>query len=64
MERLLNKLEKERQKLNELGEVSLKQSIPLSDNPDVMEQSREVDAWMVRYLQRKARQQRMAKSRS
>lgn len=64
MERLLNKLEKERQKLNELGEASLKQSIPLSDNPDVMEQSREVDAWMIRYLQRKARQQRMAKSRS
>lgn len=64
MERLLNKLEKERQKLNELGEASLKQSIPLSDNPEVMEQSREVDAWMIRYLQRKARQQRMAKSRS
>lgn len=64
MNHVLRKLEEERRKLNELGEASLKQSIPLSDNPEVMEQSREVDVWMVRYLQRKARQQRMAKSRS
>jgi len=52
---LVRKLEKERQKLNELGEKSLMQSIPLSDNQEVQEQSRRVDELMVQYQRMKAK---------
>ncbi|MGG1597484.1 Spo0E family sporulation regulatory protein-aspartic acid phosphatase [Paenibacillus naphthalenovorans] len=55
MDDLVRKLEKERQKLNELGEKSLMQSIPLSDNPEVQEQSRRVDELMVQYQRMKAK---------
>lgn len=53
MDDLVRKLEKERQKLNELGEKSLMQSIPLSDNQEVQEQSRRVDELMVQYQRMK-----------
>ncbi|CAM3465805.1 MULTISPECIES: hypothetical protein [Paenibacillaceae] len=49
MSNLLRKLEKERQELNKLGEQSLKQSIRLSDNQELQEQSRKVDELLVRY---------------
>lgn len=55
MSRLLRKLEEERRKLNELGEKSLMQSIPLSDNQEVQEQSRRVDELMVQYQRMKAK---------
>ncbi|WP_010274539.1 aspartyl-phosphate phosphatase Spo0E family protein [Paenibacillus senegalensis] len=55
MDDLVRKLEKERQKLNKLGEKSLMQSIPLSDNPEVQEQSRRVDELMVQYQRMKAK---------
>ncbi|GAB7057904.1 MULTISPECIES: aspartyl-phosphate phosphatase Spo0E family protein [unclassified Paenibacillus] len=55
MDDLVRKLEKERQKLNELGEKSLMQSIPLSDNQEVQEQSRRVDELMVQYQRMKAK---------
>jgi hypothetical protein len=48
MIRLLDLLEEERRKLNQLGEASLKQLIPLSDNPEVQEQSRRVDELVAR----------------
>ncbi|KFN08211.1 hypothetical protein [Paenibacillus macerans] len=55
MDDLVRKLEKEMQKLNELGEKSLMQSIPLSDNQEVQEQSRRVDELMVQYQRMKAK---------
>lgn len=52
MSRFLKLLEKERQKLNQLGAESLKQSIPLADNPKVQKQSRIVDELVAQYQQR------------
>ncbi|OXS57014.1 hypothetical protein B1A99_19110 [Cohnella sp. CIP 111063] len=58
--RLLRKLEKERKKLNKLGEKSLEYCIPLSEDQEVLEQSRKVDELMARYHRMKAIQkQRM-----
>lgn len=57
MNDFVRRLEEERRKLNELGNQSLKQSIPLSDNQDVLEQSREVDDWMVCYYLKARRKQ-------
>ncbi|MFU1795588.1 aspartyl-phosphate phosphatase Spo0E family protein [Paenibacillus azoreducens] len=61
MIRLLDLLEEERRKLNQLGEASLKQLIPLSDNPEVQEQSRRVDELVARYDDMKARRNRIAR---
>ncbi|WP_433751893.1 hypothetical protein [Paenibacillus amylolyticus] len=47
--RLLDLLEEERRKLNQLGE-SLKQAIPLWDNPEVQEQSRGWMNWWPEWL--------------
>ncbi|PZT53244.1 aspartyl-phosphate phosphatase Spo0E family protein [Paenibacillus silvae] len=54
MSRLLDFLEEERCKLNQLGEASLKQAIPLWDNPAVQEQSRRVDELVARVSETKA----------
>ncbi|KOR90319.1 hypothetical protein [Paenibacillus solani] len=61
MIRLLDLLEEERRKLNQLGEASLKQLIPLSDNPEVQEQSRRVDELVALYDDMKARRNRIAR---
>ncbi|GIO97111.1 Spo0E family sporulation regulatory protein-aspartic acid phosphatase [Paenibacillus sp. FSL K6-1330] len=61
MSRLHNLLEEERRKLNKLGEESVKQSIPLSDNPEVLAQSRRVDELVARYEDMKARRNRVAR---
>lgn len=61
MIRLLNLLEEERRKLNQLGEASLRQLIPLSDNPEVQEQSRRVDELVALYDDMKARRNRIAR---
>ncbi|MGG4108408.1 aspartyl-phosphate phosphatase Spo0E family protein [Paenibacillus lautus] len=58
---LHNLLEEERRKLNKLGEESVKQSIPLSDNPEVLAQSRRVDELVARYEDMKARRNRVAR---
>lgn len=52
---LLEKLEHERRKLNELGLLSLEQRIPLGSNPKVQEQSRKVDELMIRYQEKGAK---------
>lgn len=55
MSRFLKLLEKERQKLNQLGAESLRQSIPLAENPRVQNQSRIVDELVAQYQQRAAK---------
>jgi hypothetical protein len=55
MSRLLDLLEEERRKLNQLGEASLKQAIPLWDNPEVQEQSRRVDELVARVSEMKVK---------
>ncbi|WFB59603.1 aspartyl-phosphate phosphatase Spo0E family protein [Paenibacillus sp. BR1-192] len=55
MSRFQKILEKERQKLNQLGAESLRQSIPLAENPKVQKQSRIVDELVAQYQQRKAK---------
>ncbi|VTR54823.1 Uncharacterised protein [Actinobacillus pleuropneumoniae] len=57
---LLRELEMERQKLNELGKLSLEQSIPLSGNHMLLEQSRKVDELMVRYHHMKIKYEQSA----
>lgn len=52
---LLEKLEHERRKRNELGLLSLEQRIPLGSNPKVQEQSRKVDELMIRYQKKGAK---------
>ncbi|MDT0121643.1 aspartyl-phosphate phosphatase Spo0E family protein [Paenibacillus sp. RRE4] len=52
---LLDLLEEERRKLNQLGEASLKQAIPLWDNPAVQEQSRRVDELVAQVSEMKAK---------
>ncbi|WP_145146578.1 aspartyl-phosphate phosphatase Spo0E family protein [Paenibacillus xylanexedens] len=59
MSRLLDLLEEERRKLNQLGEASLKQAIPLSENREVQEQSRKVDKLVARVSEMKARHNRV-----
>ncbi|WP_338542431.1 aspartyl-phosphate phosphatase Spo0E family protein [Paenibacillus tundrae] len=59
MSRLLDLLEEERRKLNQLGEASLKQAIPLSDNPGVQEQSRRVDELVSRVSETKKKHSRV-----
>lgn len=59
MSRLLDLLEEERRKLNQLGEASLKQAIPLSENLEVQEQSRLVDELVARVGEMKARHNRV-----
>jgi hypothetical protein len=55
MSRFLKLLEKERQKLNQLGAESLIQSIPLAENPKVQQQSRIVDELVAQYQQKTAK---------
>lgn len=52
---MLRELEEERRKLNELGKLSLEQSVPLSANQVVLEQSRKVDELMVQYQHMKTK---------
>lgn len=54
MNRLLGKLEAERQKLNELGRKSFEQGIPLFKNEAVQAQSRKLDELIVQLHQKKA----------
>ncbi|GAB1157110.1 hypothetical protein YWY31_31350 [Paenibacillus illinoisensis] len=61
MSRLLDLLEEERRKLNQLGEASLKQAIPLWDNPAVQEQSRRVDELVVRVNETRAKRSRVSR---
>ncbi|WP_405172028.1 aspartyl-phosphate phosphatase Spo0E family protein [Paenibacillus sp. FSL H8-0280] len=58
MSRLLDLLEDERRKLNQLGEASLKQAIPLWENPEVQEQSRRVDELVARVSEMRAKHSR------
>lgn len=53
MKELLFKFEDEKRKLNELGEKSLEQGIPLGQNEALQAQSRKVDELIVRFHQRK-----------
>jgi hypothetical protein len=61
MSRLLDLLEEERRQLNQLGEASLKQAIPLWDNPKVQEQSRRVDELVARVSEIKTRHSRVVR---
>ncbi|MDT9722796.1 aspartyl-phosphate phosphatase Spo0E family protein [Paenibacillus sp. ClWae2A] len=61
MSRLLDLLEEERRKLNQLGEASLKQAIPLSENLEVQEQSRIVDELVARVGEMKVRHNRVVR---
>lgn len=49
MNELLRKYEKEKQRLNELGQKSLEKGIPLAQNEAVQAQSRKVDELIVRF---------------
>ncbi|SFH31322.1 hypothetical protein SAMN05660649_04697 [Desulfotomaculum arcticum] len=60
---LNKKLEKERRKLNKLGEEALKNGIPLTQDEAFMAQNRKVDALIVKVIKeserhRKNRQER------
>lgn len=61
MSRLLDLLEEERRKLNQLGEASLKQAIPLWENPEVQEQSRKVDELVARVSEMRAKHSRVVR---
>ncbi|RAW19324.1 aspartyl-phosphate phosphatase Spo0E family protein [Paenibacillus taichungensis] len=61
MSRLLDLLEDERRKLNQLGEASLKQAIPLWENPEVQEQSRRVDELVARVSELRAKHSRVVR---
>ncbi|MEK4369999.1 aspartyl-phosphate phosphatase Spo0E family protein [Paenibacillus sp. FSL R5-0473] len=61
MSRLLDLLEEERRKLNQLGEASLKQAIPLWENPEVQEQSRKVDELVARVSEMRAKNNRVVR---
>jgi RNA-binding protein YlmH len=61
MSRLLDLLEEERRKLNQLGETSLKQAIPLWDNLEVQEQSRRVDELVARVSEMRAKHSRVVR---
>ncbi|MGG4398938.1 aspartyl-phosphate phosphatase Spo0E family protein [Paenibacillus amylolyticus] len=61
MSRLLDVLEDERRKLNQLGEASLKQAIPLWENPEVQEQSRRVDELVARVSEMRAKHSRVVR---
>ncbi|MFB9278688.1 aspartyl-phosphate phosphatase Spo0E family protein [Cohnella cellulosilytica] len=53
MKELMHNYEKEKTKLNELGQESLAKGIPLSANETVLAQSRRVDELITRfYIQR------------
>lgn len=53
MSRLLEQLEKERRRLNELGVESLEQGIPLAENKAVQAQSRKIDQLIARLHKKK-----------
>ncbi|MDQ0721909.1 hypothetical protein QF049_003170 [Paenibacillus sp. W4I10] len=61
MSRLLDLLEEERRKLNQLGEASLKQAIPLWENLEVQEKSRRVDQLVARVGEMKASYNRVVR---
>jgi len=61
MSRLLDLLEEERRKLNQLGEASLKQAIPLWENPEVQEQSRRVDELVARVSEMREKHSRVVR---
>lgn len=61
MSRLLYLLEEERRKLNQLGEASLKQAIPLWENPEVHEQSLRVDELVARVSEMRAKHSRVVR---
>ncbi|OBZ07569.1 hypothetical protein A8L34_25900 [Bacillus sp. FJAT-27264] len=54
MQHLMHKYEEEKRKLNELGQKSLEQGIPLSGNEAVQAQSRKVDELINRIYQEKS----------
>ncbi|MCZ1265956.1 aspartyl-phosphate phosphatase Spo0E family protein [Paenibacillus taichungensis] len=58
---MLDLLEDERRKLNQLGEASLEQAIPLWENPEVQKQSRRVDELVARVSEMKARHNRVVR---
>lgn len=53
MDGLLKKLERERRKMNELGEQSLKNNAPLADNKKLKKQSKKVDQLITQYMKRR-----------
>ncbi len=53
MQHLMRKYEEEKRKLNQLGQKSLEQGIPLSSNEAVQAQSRKVDELINRMYQKK-----------
>ncbi len=53
MKELMHKYEKEKTKLNELGQESLAQGIPLAANETVLAQSRKVDELVARFYVQK-----------
>lgn len=61
MSRLLDLLEEERRKLNQLGEASLKQAIPLWENPEVQEQSQRVDELVARVSEMRTKHSRVVR---
>ncbi|MGG2196477.1 aspartyl-phosphate phosphatase Spo0E family protein [Paenibacillus validus] len=61
MNELLRELEKERRKLNSLGEELMKQSISLSCNQEFQEQSQKVDQLVARYHHMKAKRKQQVR---
>lgn len=59
MQHLTHNYEEEKRKLNELGQKSLEQGIPLSSNKAVQAQSRKVDELINRMYQEKSRHAHM-----
>lgn len=60
---LNEKLEKERGKLNKLGEEALKNGIPLTQDEAFMVQNRKVDALVVKIIQKQERHRKKQRER-
>jgi len=54
MEDLMQEYEEEKTKLNELGQKSLEQGIPLGANEEVQAQSRKVDGLVIQFYLKKS----------
>lgn len=60
---LNEKLEKERRKLNKLGEEALKSGIPLTQDAAFMAQNRKVDALVVKVTKEQERHSKIQQER-
>ncbi len=60
---LNEKLEKEREKLNRLGEEALKNGVPLTQDEAFMAQNRKVDALVVKVTKEQERHRKIQQER-